>query len=87
MKTLTVRLPAALGADLEAESQRRELTKSEVVRDRLQRSDPARSAGEHDALAGLQDLVGSVKGLPRDLTARKKHHLKLSGYGQNRAGR
>jgi Arc/MetJ-type ribon-helix-helix transcriptional regulator len=35
MKTLTVRLPEALVAQIEAESRRRNLSKSDVVRERL----------------------------------------------------
>jgi Arc/MetJ-type ribon-helix-helix transcriptional regulator len=35
MKTLTVRLPEALVAQIEAESRRRRLSKSDVVRERL----------------------------------------------------
>ena len=35
MKTLTVRLPAALVADLEAESRERHRSKSDIVRERL----------------------------------------------------
>src|SRR5258706_10435032 len=37
MKTITVRLPDKLAAELEAESRRREVSKSEVVRERLRR--------------------------------------------------
>ena len=35
MKTLTVRLPEALVAEIEAESRGRNLSKSDVVRERL----------------------------------------------------
>jgi len=35
MKTLTVQLPAALVADIEAEPRRRKVSKSEVMRERL----------------------------------------------------
>lgn len=87
MKTLTVRVPAALVADLDAESRRRRLSRSEVVRDRLRHPAPSDPAGSVDPLAGLRDLIGSARGLPRDLSARKKHYLKRLGYGQNRAGR
>jgi hypothetical protein len=37
------------------------------------------------ALDALADLIGSVDGLPVDLSARKKQHLKASGYGQKRS--
>ena len=35
MKTLTVRLPEALAAEIESEPRRRKLSKSDVVRERL----------------------------------------------------
>ena len=84
MKTLTVRLPEALVAQIEAESRERKLSKSDVVRERLslaagrRRREPALP----DAIA---DLVGSVNGLPADLSARKKTYLKATGYGRKRA--
>ncbi len=84
MKTLTVRLPAGLVAQIESESRRRKLSKSDIVRERLMRtSHPgSRRAASLDAIA---DLIGSVRGLPRDLSARKKHYLKSTGYGGKRS--
>jgi hypothetical protein len=82
MKTLTVRLPEALVAQIEAESRRRKLSKSDIVRERLSRSDAEPPRPEtFDAIA---DLVGSVDGLPSDLGARTKHYLKATGYGRKR---
>lgn len=37
------------------------------------------------ALTEIADLIGSVGGLPSDLSARKKHYLKATGYGQKRS--
>lgn len=81
MKTITVRLPEALIEQIDAESRARMVSKSDVVRNRLLAgARPARRmAARLDAIA---DLVGSVEGLPPDLSARKKHHLKISGYGR-----
>ena len=82
MKTLTVRLPESLVAQIEAEARRRRLSKSDVVRERLSRADgKARAPATLEAIA---DLVGSVDGLPPDLAARKKHYLKATGYGRKR---
>ena len=82
MKTLTVRLPEALATEIETESRRRGLSKSDVVRERLQRT---RSAAELPSnLADIADLIGSDDGLPSDLSARKKHYLRLWGYGSKR---
>jgi hypothetical protein len=80
MKTLTVRLPEALVAEIEAESRNRKMSKSDVVRDRL--SSARSSRGPKTSLDAISDLIGSVAGLPADLSARKKHYLRKSGYGQ-----
>ena len=82
MKTLTVRLPEPLVAQIEAESRARRLSKSDVVRERL--SAPARRRRRSSALDAIADLIGSVDGLPADLSARKKHYLKAAGYGRKR---
>jgi Arc/MetJ-type ribon-helix-helix transcriptional regulator len=83
MKTLTVRLPESLVAQIEAESRERKLSKSDVVRERLTRAQPADAKLPASYLA-IADLIGSVDGLPSDLGARKKHYLKMTGYGRNR---
>jgi Arc/MetJ-type ribon-helix-helix transcriptional regulator len=66
MKILTVRLPAALVSEIEAEARRRMISKSDVVRERL-----SRAAGKRRALDAIADLVGSIEGLPADLSQRK----------------
>jgi Arc/MetJ-type ribon-helix-helix transcriptional regulator len=83
MKTLTVRLPEALVAQIEAESRRRKLSKSDVVRERL--TAPATSRERQPALLdAIADVVGSVDWLPHDLSARTKKYLKSTGYGRKR---
>ena len=81
MKTLTVRLPEPLVADIESESRGRKISKSDVVRERLERAPRRRRPASLDAIA---DLIGSVDGLPTDLTSRKKQYLHDTGYGQKR---
>lgn len=83
MKTLTVRLPVPLVADIEAESRGRKISKSDVVRERLQHArEPARRrATPLDAIA---DLIGAVDGLPPDLSGHKKRYLRTTGYGRKR---
>ncbi len=85
VKTLTVRLPESLVAEIEAESRRRGRCKSDVVRERLTSAaaQPAPAAG-YNAIA---DLIGSIDGLPSDLSSRKKAYLKSMGYGHKRARR
>jgi Arc/MetJ-type ribon-helix-helix transcriptional regulator len=83
MKTLTVRLPETLAAQIEAESRRRNLSKSDIIRERLALAGSSRgqSLAVHDAIA---DLIGSVKGLPADLSANTKKYLRATGYGGKR---
>lgn len=82
MKTLTIRLPEPLAADIEAESRGRKISKSDVVRERLETAPRLRRRAA--SLNAIADLIGSVDGLPSDLTARKKAYLRASGYGQKR---
>lgn len=84
MKTLTVRLPETLVADIEAESRGRKISKSDVIRDRLQRAGET-ARDRLSPLHAMADLVGSVADLPPDLSARKKEYLRTSGYGRKRS--
>jgi len=83
MKTLTVRLPEALVAEIEAESREQRRSKSDVVRERLALGAKGRSKGVLPDL--IADLAGSVHGLPADLSERKNEYLKSMGYGRKRA--
>ena len=83
MKTLTVRLPDALAAQIEAESRERKLSKSDIVRERLSKV-PDRPRSRPASLEAIADLIGSVKGVPADRSSRVKHYLKSTGYGRNR---
>ena len=82
MKTLTVRLPEPLVADIEAESRGRKISKSDVVRERLELA--PRKRRRTTSLNAIVDLIGSVENLPTALTARKKQYLRDTGYGQKR---
>jgi Arc/MetJ-type ribon-helix-helix transcriptional regulator len=83
MRTLTVRLPELLVAEIEAESRGRKLSKSDVIRERL--SGGARTRRERVApLDAIADLIGSVDGLPVDLSGKTKQYLGRTGYGQKR---
>lgn len=79
MKTLTGRLPETLVAEIEAESRERRRSRSDVVRERLALAALLRSRPLPPAIA---DLVGSVDGLPADLSRRKKAYLRATGCGR-----
>jgi hypothetical protein len=82
MKTLTVRLPDDLAAQIEAESRQRKMSKSDLIRERLTSAGPRRRrVAARDA---IEDLIGSVKGLPTDLSSRTKDYLQAMGYGRKR---
>jgi hypothetical protein len=81
MKMMTVRLPESMASEIEAESRRRSISKSDVIRERLE---SARKKTSDDPLAGIADLIGSVDGLPSDMSARKKHYLRVLDYGRKR---
>ncbi len=80
MKTVTVRLPEPLVAEIEAESSARRISKSDVIRQRLElfRGKEA-SSGK---TARIADLIGSVGGLPADLSTKRKSYLRSTGYGR-----
>jgi hypothetical protein len=82
-RTLTVRLPEALVAAIDAESRRRGLTRSDVVRERLENADVS-TRGSGASLDGIADLIGAADGLPADMGRRHKAYLK-AGYGRKRS--
>ncbi len=86
MKTVTVRLPEVLADEIETESKERGVSKSDVIRERLERA--RRETHETKLpphLEDIADLIGSVDDdLPKDLSSRKKHYLRLWGYGRKR---
>ena len=84
MKTVTVRLPEALAAEIESESRRRKLSKSDVVRERLAAAGES-SRPQPALLDAIADVIGSVDGLPRDLSGGTKGYLKSTRYGLKRA--
>jgi hypothetical protein len=85
MRSLTVRLPDQLVREIEAESRQRNCAKSDVVRERLQ-SGAAPASSSSSRLNLIADLIGSVDGLPADMSARRKRYLKTTGYGKKRTG-
>ena len=79
MKTLAIKLPEDVDARLCAAARRTGRTKSALVREAvtLLLADAAAAPGSAAELAG--DLVGSVRGLPADLSDNPAH---LEGFGR-----
>jgi predicted transcriptional regulator len=80
MRTISVKLPDDLLADLEKEAKSRRLTKSVLVRQSLEtslRRRPRHVAASCYDLA--RDLAGSVRGLPPDLAHNPRY---MEGFGE-----
>lgn len=86
MQTLVLRIPDDLAADIEAEAKRLNSTKSKVARARLA-ARPSLAEQSKSGYELIADLVGTNVGGPRDLSARKKHYLKVTGYGRDKPAR
>jgi Arc/MetJ-type ribon-helix-helix transcriptional regulator len=77
VKTLTVRLPDALVADIEQESQARRVSKSDVVRERLHqtRRSPVSGGRMGDLIGDVLETSWAAKvpaGLPRFRSLKKQ---------------
>ena len=81
-RTITVRLPEALADEIETESRKRGVSKSDIIRERLERAREATKLPP--ALVDIADVIGAADGLPSDVSARKKEYLRLWGYGRKR---
>ena len=80
MRTISVKLPDELLADLTREAKAMRVTKSWLVRKSLEKGlheqQPARAVSCYDL---ARDLAGTVKGLPKDLAENPKY---MDGFGQ-----
>jgi hypothetical protein len=80
MRTISVKLPDELLAQLTREAKARRVTKSWLVRKSLEKGlyeQP--SAGTVSCYDLARDLAGTVKGLPKDLADNPKY---MEGFGQ-----
>ena len=85
MKTLTVKLPDHLFFEITGQAQARNMSKSDVVRERLTQHARAVTRKHRGSLwSRIEDVVIDSKALPRDLSTNKKY---LKDYGQNRSHR
>jgi hypothetical protein len=79
---MTLKLPEDLFAEISSEARARNISKSQVVRERLANRRTAKGKGS--LWNQIEDLVISSDSLPADLSSNKAH---LKSYGQNRANR
>lgn len=91
MKTLTLRIPDALAAQLEAEARAKGLSKSDVARHRLEHK--CNGDGEGPRPLSFWDVTRDIleplellplDDGPRDVSARKKYYLRKWGFGKNK---
>jgi hypothetical protein len=80
MKTLTVKLPDPLFAEIASAAKARRTSKSAIVRERLARSGKSKNSLWHR----MEDLVIDQDSLPVDLSSSKTH---VKNYGKNRSNR
>ena len=80
MRTISLKLPENLLAQLESEAKARRMTKSRLVRESLEKAlrEPS-PAGEISCFDLSRDLAGIVKGLPKDLATNPKY---MQGFGR-----
>lgn len=80
MKMISFKLPKHLVELVNQEAKRRGVTKSEVMRDALQRSlFREKKKGRVSCLDLISHLVGTAKNAPRDLSTNPKY---MEGYGE-----
>lgn len=76
LRTLTVKVQDRLLADIEAEARARRVSRSEVVRERLEK----RRASKGSVWDRMRDLVIGEDAAPEDLASNK---ARLRGYGRS----
>ncbi len=79
MRTISLKLPEDLVADLEREAKARRVTRSALVRETVEASLRRRSRRAASCYDLARDLAGTVKGLPRDLASNPKY---MEGFGE-----
>ncbi len=80
MTTITVKVPEDLNHRLEFIAKKRGTNKSEVVRRSLEQTlNGTSSKDELSCYDLVKDLIGSIKGGPRDLATNPKY---MKGFGQ-----
>jgi predicted DNA-binding protein len=80
VRTISLKLPDELLAQLASEARARRVTKSQLVRESLARAlQEQPSASQVSCYDLARDLAGAVKGLPKDLADNPKY---MRGFGE-----
>jgi hypothetical protein len=80
MRTISLKLPDDLLAQLDREAKSRRMTKSSLVRESLAKGFSKESAvGPPSSYDVASDLAGSVRGLPEDLAVNPEY---MKGFGR-----
>lgn len=82
MKTLTVKIPDMVFAEIAGDARARNVPKSEIVRERLARKPVASNRARGSLWDRMEDLVIRADSLPVDLSSNKAH---LKQYGKTRS--
>jgi metal-responsive CopG/Arc/MetJ family transcriptional regulator len=73
VKVLTVRLPDQLFEEISANAKAKNVSKSEIVRERIMRSLDSNKRVKRSLWDQMEDLVIDSDFLPRDLSSNKNH--------------
>jgi hypothetical protein len=82
VKTLTIKVPDGVFAEITAAARTRKVSKSEIIRERLISTPGTSGAGKPSLWSRMDDLVIGNDSLPADLSSNKTH---LKGYGKKRS--
>jgi len=85
MRTLTIKFPDFLFAEVERTAKARKITKSEIVRERVEAGATAASGETPGAIwKRITDMAGDCDTIPRDFSANKKKYLRQWGFGHGK---
>jgi ribbon-helix-helix CopG family protein len=79
MRVISLKLPEELLLQLEREAKARRVTKSQIVREGLEKALRPQPKGAPSCYDVARDLAGSIKGLPKDLADNPKY---MDGFGE-----
>jgi hypothetical protein len=82
MKTLSIKVPDSLFAEIASAAEIRKVPKSEIVRERLAGQPAVAQAHKTSLWSRMEDLVIRADSLPADLSSNKAH---MKGYGKKRS--